>query len=61
MSMMYIADTQVQPPTHWVVEENETKEVDPELTGLGRACGKSVPIERDGNGPVVTGLLSIPS
>jgi len=33
---MYVADMQVQKPTHWVVEENETKDVDPELAGLAQ-------------------------
>lgn len=32
----YVADMQGQRPTHWVVEENETKEVDPELSGLAQ-------------------------
>jgi hypothetical protein len=31
---MYVTDMQVQRPTHWVVEESETTEVDPELIGL---------------------------
>jgi hypothetical protein len=33
---VYVADMQVQQPRHWVVEENETKEVDPELSGLAQ-------------------------
>ena len=33
---MYVADIQVQRPTLWVVEESETKEVDPELSGLAQ-------------------------
>ncbi len=32
---LYVADAQFQ-PTHWVVKEDETQQVDPELTGLAQ-------------------------
>ncbi len=35
-TMMYVVDTRAQQPTHWVVQTNETKNVDPELEGLAQ-------------------------